>query len=513
MAGETILVGEVAHETNTFSSIPTDRATFQEQYEYFEREVTGRLRGTNTMIGGTLDVGQEEGVEFIPTVAASGSASGLVTSEAYEFYTEYILERAKANVDILDGVLLPFHGSMVPEGKVDGEGPLIEAVRKVVGQTVPIVVTVDLHANVTEKILTQADALVAYETYPHTDMGGTGRTGMNILLRTIRGEIDPVMHVERPPILTYGPKEDTNDGPMAKIMSRARDLEEERGILKVNVLPGFQEADVPAMGFSLVVVSDGEKETARTTARDLAETVWERRERFLAQYPGPQEAVSDAKRISIDDEQADGPVVLADVGDNPGGGGSTDGTEILRACLDQGLTNVGIAIIRDPDVVEECVRAGVGNRTRVTLGGKTDDLHGVPIKDIKGYVKAVTDGTYINRGEMATGTETKLGRTVLFKCGEEESTDVIVTENRVQPYDLEVWRHVGIVPEHKDVLVVKSKNHYRANYGPIASEVIPVDSTGVTAMDPRKYEFSRIERPKFPLDEMESNDYPDWNGS
>ncbi|MFB6301116.1 MAG: M81 family metallopeptidase [Halobacteriales archaeon] len=511
MANETVLVGGFSHETNTFAPTLTDREDFQKRLERFGEDVPAELRGTNTGIGGVIEVADDAGVELIHTVAASATPGGYVTEDAYEFYTGKIIEGAREHVDDIDGVILPLHGAMVPEEMDDGEGPLISDVRAVVGEAVPIVVTLDLHGNITDEMVDAADALVAYETYPHTDMGDTGATGMELLLETIRGETDPVMHIERPPMLAFTPTQNTREGPMAEVMTKARELEDHEAIRKVNVFPGFAAADIPEMGFSLPIVADGDPDAAAAVAREMAELIWEMRDEFVKDYPTPSEGVGQAKELAADLEPEDGPVVLADVGDNPGGGGTGDTTPVLRALLDQGVADGGFAIMCDPEAVQSCVDAGVGNRITLTVGGKAIDRFGDPIEDVGGYVKAITDGEYVNTGPMGTGTSNDLGRAVRFQCGHEDGVDVILTENRLQPLDAEIWRHMGIQPERLDVLVVKSANHYRADYEPMASHVIPIDSPGLAAMNPNHYDYDRIRRPQFPIDAMDDADYPDWD--
>ncbi|SMO85332.1 M81 family metallopeptidase [Halorubrum cibi] len=510
MSNETVLLGGFAHETNTFASGRTGRSLFQERREYFGEEISERMGGTNTCEGGAMEVAEKEGVDLRYTVSASATPSGVVASDAYDFYTGQILDGVEEHADELDGICLCLHGAMVPEGMDDGEGPLVAAVRERVGPDVPIAVTLDLHGNNTDQLVEEADVLVAYEEYPHTDMGDTGRRAMRYLTGTMRGEIDPTMAIERPPVLPFGPKQNTREGPMAEVMELAREYEERDGVVKVNVFPGFHQADVPSMGFSIPVVTDDDLDLAREISRELAAHVWERREDFVGDYPEPAEAVAEAQRLLDGLGEDAGPVVMADVGDNPGGGGAADGTTVLREMIDQGLTNAGFAIIRDPEVVDACVEAGVGERVTVDLGGKTDDKHGDPIADLDGYVKTITDGEFHNTGPMGTGSENHLGTGVHLQCGRDDGVSVIVTENRMQPLDAEIWRHVGIQPERLDVLTVKSTNHFRADYEPMSSEVIPINSIGQVPMDPRKYEFDRIRRPQFPLDEMDDGSYPDW---
>jgi len=513
MSGETVLTGGFSHETNTFAPTATTREDFRERREYVGEEIVAEMRGTNTSIGGAIDVAGAEGVDLLPTVEASATPGGVVARETFDFYRDRIVEGAREHAGDLDGVFLPLHGAMVAEGMDDGEGPLVGAVREVVGDDVPIVVTLDLHGNITDRLLAEADALVAYETYPHVDTGDTGRRGMRLLLRTIRGEVDPTMRIERPPLSPVTPLQNTREGPMAEVMARARELEERDGVLKVNVFPGFSRSDVPSMGFSIPVVADGDAGVARKAARDLAREVWAKREAFVGDFPGPEEAVAEATALAADLGEGDGPVVLADTGDNPGGGGATDTTPVLRALLDQGVTDAGFAIVRDPGAVEACVEAGVGERVTVDLGAKTEtefDI-GDPIEDLDGHVTAITDGEFLNTGPMSTGTLNHLGRTALLRCGREDGVAVIVTENRLQPRDAEIWRHVGIRPERLDVLVVKSTNHYRADYEPMASHVLPINSPGLAAMDPRQFDHRNVARPKYPIDGMNDDDYPDWD--
>lgn len=512
MANETVLVANFSHETNTFAPTLTTREDFQKRHEHFGEDVIKEFRGTNTSVGGAIDVAEQRDVRLVPAVAASATPGGTVSREAFGFYRDRIVETARDHADELNGVLLPLHGAMVVQDMDDGEGPLVAALRDVLGDDVPLVVTLDLHGNITDRLVERADALVAYETYPHVDMGETGRRGMRLLLDVIHEEVEPVMHAERPPLSPVTPLQNTRKGPMAEVMAKARELEERDDVLKVNVFAGFSRSDVPSMGLSIPVVADGDIETARNVSRDLARTVWDMREEFVGEFPGPAEAVSEARDLAADREQGDGPVVLADVGDNPGGGGSADTTFVLRELLDQEATDAGLAIMRDQEMVQQCVDAGVGERVTVDLGAKTDtefDI-GKPIDDLDGYVKALTDGEFVNTGPMGTGTESHLGTAVHLKCGRDDGVSVIATENRHQPRDAEIWRHIGIQPDRLDMLVVKSTNHYRADYEPMASRVIPINSPGLAAMDPRQFDYQNVSHPKYPIDDMSAEDYPKW---
>lgn len=509
MANETILVGEFSHETNTFAVRETDREAFTDRREYLGEDLVENLRGTNTPVGGIVDVAESAGLNLVPTVAAAATPGGVVTADAYEFYAGEILSVARERADDLDGVALSLHGAMVPEGRTDGEGPLLTGVRKAVGSDVPIVATFDLHGNITDQTCEAADALVAFETYPHVDTAETGRRATRLLVEMLREGREFSTHVERPPMLPIGPLQHTRGGPMADVMATARRIEERDGVAKVNVFPGFHKADVPSMGCSVIAVGDDEA-AAERASRDVATELWEMREAFTGSFPDPLEAVSEAIRTVESSASDAGPVVLADSGDNPGGGGTGDETAILRELIDRGVTNAGLALLHDSEAVAACVDAGVGERATVSLGGNADGGFTASICDVDGYVKAITDGEFRNTGPVATGTENHLGRTVLFRCGRDDGVRVVLTEKRIQPLDAEIWRHVGVQPERLDVVVVKSSNHYRADYEPMASEIVTVNSPGVAAFDPTQYDYDRISRPKFPLDEMAADDYPDW---
>lgn len=502
---ETVFIASFKHESQTFTEGRAGRDDFRDRLELFGEEIPATLRGTNSEIGGVIDVAEDEGVELIYSVATSGAAGPPVSRTAYKYYTDYITEALGDIVDEIDGVALPLHGAMVPEGMDEGEGPLVERVRGIVGDSIPVVVTIDPNANVSDRVVEHADAIVSYEETPHVDMYDTGRTGMRLLVRAMRGEIDPVMHIERPPVIPSAVKSTTLGPPMTDIHARARELESRDDILKTNVCQGFWSADVPHMGFSIVAVADGRPKSARTVARDLAELVWDRREAFIEETVSVEEGVALAKEHVEARDDGNGPVVMAEMHDNPGGGAPADGTELLRELIDQEVTNAAFAIMCDPDAVEACLERGAGERVTLDLGGKGEGagLESEPIVGLEGYVKGLTDGRYHNTGPMLRGTENNLGRAVRFQCGADDGIDVIITENRVQPWDAEVFRHVGITPERLDVIAVKSAVHYRADYGPMASEIISIDDS-----QPRTFE--RISRPKFPLDPMDPDSYPDW---
>ena len=501
----TVLMARFYHESNTFVTSLTDRADFEQRYELRGEDIPARLRGTNSEVGGIIDVADEKGVSLIHTIVAEAEPGGPVTESAYEQYANEIVDQVKEQLHEFDGIILPLHGAMVATHLDDGEGALVSRIRSIVGEAMPIVVTIDPNANVSDEMVATADAIIAYETTPHIDTYETGEKGMRLLCSMLTDDVEPVMHVERPPVIPSAVRSTTLEPPLAGIAATARDMEAQSNVLKVNVCQGFWPADIHDMGFAIVSVTDGDEPLARKLSREIARDVWDRREEFVEETLEAEEAVREANELLSEDGDRSGPIVIAEMHDNPGGGKPADGTKLLSAMLSECMGNSGMAIMRDEDAVEACVRAGVGSRVTLNLGGKTEDpaVYGGPICELDGYVKAITDGKYENMGPMRTGEENDLGRTVRLQCGNDTSINVIVSEHRAQPLDAELWRHVGVQPERLDVIGLKSAVHYRADYGRIASEMISVDESPA-------YEYERLPRNMYPLDDVDEEYYPDW---
>jgi microcystin degradation protein MlrC len=506
---ETVFIAAFEHETNTFVPTPTTREDFEDRIEFEGEEISEEMSGTETSIGGIVDAADAHGFDLVESVAASATPGGPVTRVAYDHYTERILNDLRNWVDEIDGVALSLHGAMVSAGGDDGEGPLLAAVREAVGEETPVVATLDLHGNVTERMVEAADALVAYETFPHLDKADTGTRAVRILADAMAGNVTPTAAMARPPTIAHVPKQHTGDGPMADVMAAAREWEAYEGVLKVSVLPGFYHADVSEMGITTPVVTDDDPALAREVATDVAARIWDAREAFVEDYPGPEAAAERARRLAAEREAGAGPVVVGDFGPNPGAGGSSDGTPLLRAFLRGGEGTVGYALVYDPESVERCVEASVGERIDLTLGGKVDDRHGEPIEGVDAYVKAVTDGVYLNTGtsHSGRGVRNHLGRAVHVRCGQDDRVNIVLSSVRHSAFDAEVWRHAGVQPERLDVLCVPSFIAFLGDYGRIGSEVVLADTPGLSAVDPARFEYERIPRPLYPLDGMADDDY------
>lgn len=485
--GFRIAVGEFAHETNTFCPTPTTIEAFK-QFMWLKGEEAAKVhRGNRTYVGGMLDKAAELGITPIPTFATWAYPSGTITREAYQEILDELLSAIQAALP-LDGVCLSLHGAGVAEGVDDLEAAVLAAVRELVGPEVPIVATLDLHGNVTEAMVQQADGLFGVNFYPHTDSYERGAEAMAFLDRVLKREIRPVMHVERLPMII--PTSTTDLDPAKGLNQLCWEWEQQPGILDCTLFHGFPYTDVPPVGVSVVAIADGNAALARKAAKAVAKAVWEARQAFIPKSLSPGEAIAAALALE------DGPVVINDTADNPGGGAPGDGTHLLRAMLERNLQNACFGFIYDPEVVEQAGRAGVGSTISVRLGGKTDLLHGAPV-EATAYVKALTDGRFKFTTPMWRGMQVDLGPSVRLQIG---GVDVIVTSQRQQTMDDEVFLLHGIDVRRYKIVGLKSSSHFRAGFNHLAKAIIPADSPGATTLQVQVFPYRRIQRPLWPLD-------------
>ncbi|MXZ01288.1 M81 family metallopeptidase, partial [Candidatus Poribacteria bacterium] len=389
----------------------------------------------------------------------------------------------------IDGVLLDLHGAMVTDELEDVEGDLIQSVRETVGAT-RIVTTLDLHANITAKMADASDVIIGFDTYPHVDCYERGFEAGQLLFGMHAGKIQPTMVYRQLPLLTAPPAQCTMKAPMAGVIESLHALETERGVVTATLSMGFPFADIADAGVSILVTTNNDMALAETYADRFASDIWEMREQFTFNLHSVESAIEIAN-------QTDGkPIVLADGSDNPGGGGPCDGTTILQKFIEVDVQDAVIAVIADPESVAQAVAAGVGNSVQLNVGGKTDTQHGVPVA-LTGYVKVLSDGRFILKGPMGRGTVGNMGRTAVIQVG---GVEIILTERRIQPYDAKVLRSVGIEPRTCKLIALKSAVHFRADYTPIAHQILEVDTPGVHSPNLFNYNYQKLRRPIYPLD-------------
>jgi microcystin degradation protein MlrC len=483
-----ILVGGIYHESHSFSNVPTDLAAFRRGLLIEGNEVIETLRGTTSEMAGFIEAAEHLKFEMIPTIWAWGMATGPVEVDTLEHLLG-LVRQSLQKAGPVDGVLFALHGALVARQALDGDGYILSQLRALVGQSVPIVVTLDLHANISDQMVDIADAIVGYDTYPHIDQVERGAEAAELLVRTIRGEIKPTMALEKPTMVTVPHKQLTDAQPMKELIALAH--EAEREVLSVTVSGGFAYSDVPEMGPSVLVITDDNPALASKHAKAISERMWELREKFAPELPD----VRDAVRLAI--ESNDTPVILADVGDNIGAGTPGDGTFILRELFEQHADGA-VVIIADAEAVAHAIAAGIGETVELQVGGKCDSYHGEPLR-IQGRIKLISDGIFRNRGHMRDGIVENMGRTVVVQCS---GVKVVLTEIKMAPWNLEQLRSVGISPEHEKIIALKSAVAFRAAYEPIAGKIIEVNSPGLSSVDLTTFNYQHIRRSLYPLDRI-----------
>jgi microcystin degradation protein MlrC len=483
-----IITGTISHETNVLSNIATDVEEFRKRGLYYGAELFERFGGTKTSAGGIIEGCRMHGFELVPTVFAAATPSGTITAAAFETLLAGILDGVRRASDI-DAVVLHLHGAGVSEHYPDIEGKVLEEIRKIVGP-IPLVATFDFHANYTERMVNNADVLIGYDTYPHIDGYERGIEAVTLTARMLDGTFKPTKAFRQPPMLPALQAQFTGKYPMTKVMEEVHRMEALPGVETITMAAGFPWSDIPEAGMSCIVTTNDHQSLADELAQALHDMLWNMRRDFLVSPTPLRQALRHVKTATAT------PIVLADIGDNPGGGGPEDGTCVLEAILEEELAGGVVAVIWDPAVVTQALDAGDGQSVEITLGGHTDDLHGAPLT-VTARVKTLSDGTFTNEGPMSAGAESDMGPTAVLDIG---GNDVIVTSKRLQPLDLQLYKSLGIDLATKRFVVVKSSVHYRAAHTPIAAEIIELDTPGLTSPRLAGFNLQNVRRPIFPLD-------------
>ena len=473
-----VLVAQFTHETNSFSPVAADWDAFR-AFRWMEgEEMLEKQRGVATDLGGFVDeMEKREDVRLIPVCGYGAMPCGRVLRELFESVRDKILQAVRENLP-LDGVFLHLHGAMVAHGHPDAEGELCEGIRALIGPDVPLICSMDLHANVTKKMSENATAMVAYDCYPHTDIAETGASAARIMQDTLDGKAKPVMAYRRIPFLL--PLFPTADPAITPFYKRLFEIRASEGVMEARMTHGFFPADIEEMGMAVMVTTNADLALAARYADELEALLYERLPQLDRSYPSIDEVLD---RVEL---AKSFPVVIADSSDNPGAGGLGDTTHILRAILKRGITGAAVATILDPESVKKCEAAGVGNTVHLSLGGWSDPIcSGGPL-EVDAYVRMITDGIYTFKGKMSHGLRGTHGKAAVIEVA---GNTVIVTSLSRQPFDLEVFRSHGIAPEEQRILVTKSSVHFAADYGTVSNEMYVVALAGMSSPDPKSYTY------------------------
>ena len=485
-----LLLAMFKHETNTFSPLVTDLARFAEWSLHWGEDARAAYADTRMPLAAYMKLAAERGAEIVVPVAAEAMPGGKVTRDAYERIAGAMLA---ALDDTVDGALLDLHGAMVAEHTDDGEGELLARLRAK-RPDLPIAVTCDLHANLSDAMVRHSTALIGYKTYPHIDMYEVAERVGRVVLDAMAGGRRPVQAWAPTRLLSQTLRQGTADEPMKSHVARAAELENEPGVLCASVFGGFALADIPIAGASTIVVADGDAALATRAAQDLADRVWNARKEHIYVHRPLAAAVAQAKAINT------APIVLLDHADNVGSGGTADVMKVIGATLKAGLDKVAVAAVWDPAAVRAMFAAGAGSTLTLDLGGKTDmpgvDLAGEPLR-LTGTVQNLADGKWRVEGPMYTGVRVDTGPTAVFRTG---GMEIVVTSRHHEPWDTGIFSANGIDPAARRFLLLKSRIHYRAGFAPLARATFTLDGEGATTSDNSKLAYRNLTRPIYPLD-------------
>jgi len=478
----------LATETNTFAPMPTGLSSFHERAYY----PAGQHPDAMQMHGGPLwaarEVGPARGWTLIEGLVAAAVPNGVVTRAAYEGLRDQLLADLRAALPV-DMVLLGMHGAMIADGYDDCEGDLLARVREIVGADTVVGGTLDPHTHLSAAMVDNADLLICWKEYPHIDILERARelvtlctalADKRLKLRVAVADTGMVrmLHTTRDPAKSF--------------VDRVRAVEGQDGIVSVSVVHGFPWGDTPDMGTKILVYSDASADPdgvrGRALAQLLATELFELREQLAEPRLGIDEALDAALATK-------GTVVLGDGSDNPGGGASGDSTYILRRIMERGLADVCLGPLWDPGAVRIAFDAGAGARLALRVGGKIGPQSGDPI-DATWEVRALARDMVMTG---LAGTPAKLGDCALVACN---GIEVVLTTYRCQAFGVDLFTQLGCDPAQRKLVVVKSSQHFRAAYAPIAAEIIMVDAPGVVSKDITTLRFHKIKRPKWPLPDL-----------
>ncbi len=473
-----LFIAGLATETNTFSPMPTGLSDYVCVRGVDEEEPNSQ----EAPLAVWKRLSREKGWQVMESLCAYAAPAGLTPRVVYEGLRDEILKDLKLALPV-DAVLLNLHGAMVADGYDDCEGDILQRVRSLVGSHVPVGAELDPHCHLTRLMLESATALVLYKEFPHTDFAERAGDLFRIIERTAEGKMRPSMGVfDLKMINSYF----TTLQPMKGFVDKIKSMEGKDGVVSISVAFCFPYADVPELGGKVLVITDGNPDKSKALAETLGIELIRMREKTRPKFLSVEEGIERALAAS------GRPIVLSDGSDNPGGGAPGDSTFVLKALLDRRVESAGLACLWDPVVVQMALSAGDGANLNVRLGGKTGPLSGIPLDLTCQVVCART-----NVRQRFSGAVGTIGDAASLRVG---GIDVIVSSKRNQARSPDVFSELGIDPLSKKILVVKSRNHFRAEFEKIAKEIHYLAAEGALTPDYSKIPYTRIQRPKWPLD-------------
>jgi microcystin degradation protein MlrC len=481
-----IAVGGFLHETNTFAPTKATYADFVHGggWPAMTRgvDLIKTMRDINVGLAGFVGQAEAERWELVPTIACGASPSAHVTEDAFERVVKVMIDGIAA-AGPLDAVYLDLHGAMVTEHLDDGEGEILARVRGLIGRRLPLVVSLDLHANVTPRMVEHADALIAYRTYPHVDMADTGRAAAKHLARLLQSGQKLAKAFRQLPFLIPISWQCTHDAPMSDIYRRLAALQGE-AVPTLSFAPGFPAADFPDCGPSVFAYGRTQGD-ADAAADAVTRLVIGHESDFDGRIYSPDEGVRYAIELA---GHARKPVVIADTQDNPGAGGDSDTTGMLRALVRNHARRAAIGVIWDPQSARAAHAAGPGATVALALGGKSGIAGDAPYRE-SFVVEQLSDGKFIAPGPYYGGRDMDMGASAALRIGD---VRVVVSSHKAQLADQSMYRYVGIEPTEQAILVNKSSVHFRADFEPIAERLLICAAPGAMPADTAALPWTRL---------------------
>ena len=483
-----IMYAALMHESNTFSVLRTtldvwkhgtwidDPAVILDKDNYFLSEKM-------------LQTASEYDARIIPGLVAM-SVGPVITRECYEEAVACLLKSIEPHVSSLDGIVLGLHGAAAVEGMDDVETDILQRVRGMFSFRIPIAVHMDLHGNIGSRMVEHCDIIVSCAEYPHIDILWSIERAFELLVRTVSGEIEPVISIVKLPLLIPPACACTFEEPMKSLKTFVRQYEQEHGLLNCSFFHGFPFSDIPCSSSSIVVTADRDKASASGAARELASYVWSHRTDLKPFTLTAEEGIKRALSVG------EGLTIVNETSDNPGGGAPCDGTHTLRVLLEKNPENSCFALICDPEAARIAHDAGEGAEIDVELGGKTDDIHGAPIP-VHAKVVRVSDGVFIDNSPMSLGIDIHVGPSARLRIG---NVDVNVVSRPYQVFGDGICRLHGVDAASLRLLCIKSSQHFKAYYRALAKEIVTVDPPGIHTSNLHRMEFRNLARPIYPLD-------------
>ncbi len=480
-------IASIALEANTFNPIPTVLESFQSGMLLSGDEIW-QLRDSHHELGGFLSGLSGQGVDIVPLLAAGAAPGGILSASTFS----ELRSRLHAQLDQsppLDAMLLAPHGAMVSEDALDADGLWLQEIRDRMGASIPIIATIDPHANLSPRMVSATDAIISYKTNPHMDQRQRGIEAAKLITRAVKGEVKLSQAACFPPIAIEIERQFSSEGAYAQLLAHAQHMQETPGVLSSSIVLGFPYADVPELGSSTIVVTDGNVLSAQPLANSIGEALWQRRHNLKSRLLSMTDAVQQAHEFP-------GTTCLLDMGDNVGGGSPGDCT-ILFEIIQQQHAGPALGVIIDPASAEQAKSAGVGAILNLQIGGKLPGTAGSPIEG-RFKVTAVSDGRFTEEEPRHGGQQSfNQGTSVVVQ---NDKLTIVLISNRVPPFSLRQITHLGVDPTSYQIIVAKGVHAPVAAYAPISDHFIRVNTPGMTAADMSKFNYIHRRHPLFPLE-------------